>query len=332
MAKTSNLNEDLGRVQYVFSDKTGTLTKNQMRFRCASVGGREVQAGDPPLLLLSDLPREDRRRARNFFRCLALCHSAEVEMEARTETMEEEGSEERKKQEETADGEGGAGARRVYRTPSPDEQALLEFAAAQGFELRARQAASRELLVAELRRHHAQPRERRYELVATLEFSSQRRRMSVLVREPRRGRLLLLCKGADNVVYERLEPGLEPELRERVTEQLRRMSRQGLRTLAVAWREVPEEEAREFLERQARVLQALEDRDAHLEEAYDTLERRLRLLGCTAIEDELAEDVPQTIHVRRSSSPSLQQLSLFASLPLTCRHRTCCGPACACGW
>lgn len=46
IARTSNLNEELGQIQYVFSDKTGTLTCNKMEFKRCSIAGIEYGAGN----------------------------------------------------------------------------------------------------------------------------------------------------------------------------------------------------------------------------------------------------------------------------------------------
>lgn len=42
--QSSNLNEELGQIQYIFSDKTGTLTCNIMEFKNISIGG--ISYGD----------------------------------------------------------------------------------------------------------------------------------------------------------------------------------------------------------------------------------------------------------------------------------------------
>lgn len=67
LARTSNMIEELGQVEYILSDKTGTLTKNMMEFSKCSFGGELYEAGK--------LDRGTVEKNMEFFRCLAICHS-----------------------------------------------------------------------------------------------------------------------------------------------------------------------------------------------------------------------------------------------------------------
>jgi phospholipid-translocating ATPase len=58
-----------------------------------------------------------------------------------------------------------------------------------------------------------------YEVLAILEFTSARRRMSVIVRNPE-GKIILFCKGADIVIYDRLIEG-DDDLKQQTTEDLK---------------------------------------------------------------------------------------------------------------
>jgi P-type E1-E2 ATPase len=80
----------------------------------------------------------------------------------------------------------------------------------------------------------------KYELLEVLEFNSTRKRMSVILLDHTTGKILLYSKGADNILLERMKRPVNKQ--EETWEHLTKYANTGLRTLAVASREIPQQE------------------------------------------------------------------------------------------
>ncbi len=134
----------------------------------------------------------------------------------------------------------------------------------------------------------------RYQLLNVLDFTSDRKRMSVVVRDCDGGRLFLLCKGADNIIKSLLHGGQE-QLATVTDGHLDEYAGTGLRTLMLGMREL---EAAEYVEWNRKYVEAstsMEDRAAKIAAVSLEMERDLQLLGASAIEDKLQEGVPEAI-------------------------------------
>uniref|UniRef100_A0A673GAZ2 Phospholipid-transporting ATPase n=1 Tax=Sinocyclocheilus rhinocerous TaxID=307959 RepID=A0A673GAZ2_9TELE len=267
MARTSNLNEELGQVKYIFSDKTGTLTCNVMQFKKCTIAGvayghssqstEEAGFNDPSLLenLRSNHPTAS--VIQEFMTMMAICHTAVPEHIDNKIT---------------------------YQAASPDEGALVRAAQNLGFVFTGR---TPDCVIVE-----SCGEEEKYELLHVLEFTSTRKRMSVIMRTPS-GKIRLYCKGADTVIYERLADS--SRYKDITLKHLEQFATEGLRTLCFAVADISESSYQQWLEVYHRASTSLQNRALKMEESYELIEKNLQLLGATAIEDKLQDKVPETI-------------------------------------
>lgn len=163
MARTSNLNEELGMVKYIFSDKTGTLTRNVMEFKRCSIARQIYSVEDTPeeSALVQNLQAKHQTAPiiDEFLTLLSVCHTVIPE-------RADDGS-------------------ITYHAASPDERALVAGAMRFGYVFTTRTPNYVEV--------DALGTLRKYEILNVLEFTSTRKRMSVIVRNPN-GEIKLYCK------------------------------------------------------------------------------------------------------------------------------------------
>ncbi|CAG8754876.1 1140_t:CDS:2, partial [Racocetra fulgida] len=167
-----------------------------------------------------------------------------------------------------------------YKAQSPDEAALVQAAKDVGYVFHSRDPDSIFITTPEGEKV-------RYELLNILEFTSARKRMSIIVRNPLNRRIILFCKGADNVIFDRLKLGQDYIVN--VTgEHLEEFAREG-------YTEISQEEYNKWNIEFREATTALNDRDKKVAAISDKIERELILLGATAIEDRLQDGVPECI-------------------------------------
>lgn len=275
-ARNSNLPEELGRVQYLLCDKTGTLTKNEMILRKLALLSQTFstsEASERDFLMRTYIAAENSgSRLRECVLSLALCHNV-------TPIFNDRG-------------------KLDYLASSPDEIALVNFARSVGLELIERTSDCIMLKTA------AKSIEI-YKILAVFPFTSQRKRMGIILQRKASGQIVFFLKGAEEV----MQHSLSKLDRERVLEECDGFAREGLRTLVISKRDLSDNEYSCWRAVYDAASIALDDRERRVQAEVEKLEVNMSALGVTGVEDKLQDDVPNTIENMRNAGIKVWMLT-----------------------
>ena len=298
-----SLNEELGMIEHIFTDKTGTLTCNLMVFKACAIGDKVYGDNSSTMInstlvsmtnqnsndrnsniihfngkeLQEDLWSErsfifpypigsfklQKEVIKHFLLCMALCHECLVETN-QTESK--------------------------FIGQSPDEIALIEAACRLGIKFSSRYL---NLVTIEVKNGDKTVQER-FEVCCNFEFDSDRKRNSVVVKELRTGNYLVYAKGADNVMVKLLNENCA-QYSVKIKKELKWFSEKGLRTLVLAYRQLDFEEFTLIKNNFDQAANLVVGREEAIGKVAGLVECKLWALACSAVEDSLQDEVPETI-------------------------------------
>ncbi|KAJ1327335.1 hypothetical protein BSLG_010677 [Batrachochytrium salamandrivorans] len=290
IVRTSTIPEELGRIDYLLTDKTGTLTKNGMYMELRKLHMGTISYGTESMeevighirtaLDQTQVPETSfgvkrskgiGARLKDIIVALALCHNV-------TPVFDEEGE-------------------LGYQASSPDEVAIVKWTESIGLTLY-----FRDMSLIRLKTMHGNILD--FEIINVFPFTSETKRMGIILRDKTNGEITFYQKGAD-VVMTRIVA-----YNDWLDEECGNMAREGLRTLVIGRKRLSEDYCNEFLQRYQEAKISLQGRQSMMQAVISQyLEKDLELLGLTGVEDKLQDGVKLTLELLRNAGLRIWMLT-----------------------
>lgn len=371
VVRSTTIPEELGRISYLLTDKTGTLTQNEMVFKKIHLGNicYEQDTFDDVAAIIKSLninekslndssssafaPKSrssDGWRIWEAVKAIAICHNVTPINET---NKNGNGNGDRNSPTRSISIESAKSDDVNYQAASPDEISLVKWSEHVGLTL-----VARDLDTMTLQMHNvtivnenssfakkksstdrtsintavtlltnAESKDAlnttsscygdstltldlfentnllRYQILQMFPFTSESKRMGIIVKDMNTGEITFYLKGADLVMGSIVDPN------DWCHRECTNMAQEGLRTLVVAKKILTTEEYEVFEQDYTAARLCVTDRGSRIQAAIESLECNMELLCLTGVEDCLQDRVPQTLETLRKAGVKIWMLT-----------------------